>query len=64
MATFEELKKLAEENGVELTEDMLDMVAGGAYTKDEWDAMTPEERKAAQDRSIMAKIMKKPCELD
>ena len=49
---------------VEINEDELDLVAGGAYTREEWDAMTSEERKAAQLRSILAWQQKKACELD
>lgn len=60
---LEVLKDMA--NGQELPEEILDAVAGGAYTDEEWFAMTEEERKAAQRRSIAAKLSKKaPCELD
>ena len=58
------LKELAGE-GVELNDDVLDAVAGGAYTEEEWFAMSEEERKAAQQRSIVAKtLLKIECELD
>lgn len=64
MMNMEEIKKLAEEEGIELTDEMLEAIAGGAYTKEEWDAMTVEEQTAAQRRSILAKIRQLPCELD
>ena len=58
------IKELAGE-GVELPEEILDAVAGGAYTVEEWNAMSVEERQAAQQRSLMAKfILGIPCELD
>ena len=43
---------MAEADGVELTEDDLELIAGGKYTYEEWYAMTVEERKAAQRNSI------------
>ena len=62
---LEELQKLATEKGVELPDDILDEVAGGAYTEEEWKNMTVEERQAAQQRSLLAKlIFHTPCELD
>ena len=62
---LQELQKLAAEKGVELPDDILDEVAGGAYTQEEWNNMSEEERKAAQKRSLLAKlVLKKPCELD
>lgn len=49
----------------EINEEELDLVAAGAYTVEEWNAMSVEERKAAQMRSIMAKtVLNTPCELD
>lgn len=57
------LKELAGE-GVELSDEILEAVAGGAYTEEEWAAMTTEERRAAQDRSVFAKMFNAPCELD
>ncbi len=58
------LKELAGE-GVELNDEVLDAVAGGAYTTEEWNAMTVEERQAAQQRSLIAKyVTKTPCEMD
>lgn len=58
------LKEMAGE-GVELPEEILDEVAGGAYTDEEWWAMTTEERQAAQQRSLIAKLVTKtPCEMD
>lgn len=58
------IKEMAGE-GVELPEEILDAVAGGAYSVEEWNAMSTEERQAAQQRSIVAKvILKIPCELD
>lgn len=58
------LKEMAGE-GVELPEEILDEVAGGAYSVEEWNQMTTEERQAAQQRSIIAKyVTKTPCEMD
>ena len=58
------IKEMAGE-GVELPEEILDAVAGGAYSVEEWNAMSTEERQAAQQRSVVAKvILKIPCELD
>ena len=64
MAAIDEKKKFADENGIELTEDMLDAIAGGRYTYEEWKNMTTDERKAAQLASIMARINNAPCALD
>lgn len=61
---LEVLQKLAAEKGVELPDDILDEVAGGYYTMEEWNSMTPEERQAAQRRSIRARRINQPCELD
>ena len=57
------IKEIAGE-GVELPDEIVEAVAGGAYTDEEWFSMTTEERQAAQRRSIIAKIAKKPCEMD
>ncbi len=58
------IQELAGE-GVELPDEILDEVAGGAYTDEEWFAMTEEERKAAQQRSLLNKlVLKQPCEMD
>lgn len=58
------IKEMAGE-GVELPEEILDAVAGGAYSVEEWNQMSTEERRAAQDRSLIAKlILEQPCELD
>lgn len=57
-------KKLNPQEGVEIPEDILDDVAGGAYTTEEWNAMTTKERQMAQQRSIQAKIRNLPCEMD
>ena len=60
-----EIQKLAADKGVELPDELIDAVAGGAYTEEEWFAMSPEERQAAQHRSLVAKvILHLPCELD
>ena len=50
--------------GLEIPEEILEAVAGGAYSVEEWNAMSTEERQAAQQRSILAQIMKTECELD
>lgn len=58
------IKEMAGE-GVELPEELLDAVAGGAYTVEEWNAMSVEERQAAQQRSLLARfVLNQPCELD
>ena len=57
-----EIKKPVPE---EIKDDELDMVAGGAYSVEEWNAMSTEERQAAQQRSLIAKfVTKTACELD
>ncbi|MBQ6381627.1 MAG: hypothetical protein IJJ41_08545 [Clostridia bacterium] len=61
---LDEMKKVAEENGVELTEDMLDAIAGGRYSYEEWEKMTDDERIAAQLASVMARAQNQPCALD
>ena len=48
----------------EILDEELDMVAGGAYTKEQWDAMSMQERVAAQSRSALARYKNQPCELD
>ena len=59
-----ELTRLAAEKGVELPDNILDLVAGGEYTIEEWLAMSEEERKAAQNRSMAAYLIGQPCEMD
>ena len=60
-----EIQKLAADKGVELPDELIDAVAGGAYTQDEWNSMSTEERQAAQRRSMLAKyVFHTPCELD
>lgn len=48
----------------EIMDDELDLVAGGAYTKEEWAAMSTAERAAAQQRSRNARRNNRPCEMD
>ena len=48
----------------EIMDDELDLVAGGAYSVEEWNAMTLEEKQAAQRRSRLAQRKGLPCELD
>ena len=48
----------------EIMDDELDLVAGGAYSLEEWKAMTKAERLAAQKRSLDAHAKNLPCELD
>ena len=48
----------------EINDDELDLVAGGAYTVEEWNAMTLEEKQAAQRRSRLAQRRGIACELD
>ena len=35
MAALDEMKKFADENGIELTDEMLDAIAGGRYSYEE-----------------------------
>lgn len=48
----------------EINEEELDLVAGGAYTQEEWNSMSTEERQAAQQRSIRAILRNQPCEME
>lgn len=64
MANIEEIKKIAAEDGVELTEEMLEAIAGGKYTYEEWKAMTDEERIAAFAESTANRAIGQPCKLD
>ncbi|MBQ7203252.1 MAG: hypothetical protein IJS03_04445 [Eubacterium sp.] len=64
MAALDEIKKYAAEEGIELTDDMLEAIAGGRYSYEEWKNMTTEERQAAQLASIMARMNNQPCALD
>ena len=57
------IKEMAGE-GVELPEEILDAVAGGAYSVEEWNQMSTEERQEAQRRSVLARLLEAPCELD
>ncbi|MBR2590049.1 MAG: hypothetical protein IKE65_03920 [Clostridia bacterium] len=61
---LDDIKKVAEENGIELTPEMLDAVAGGAFTPEEWANFTPEERQRLAMESITNKTIGKPCCLD
>jgi len=49
---------------VEINDEELDLVAGGAYTREEWEAMSTAERAAAQQRSRNARRNNRPCEMD
>ena len=60
---LDELKKVADEEGIELTDEMLDKVAGGAIPPEIWDGMTEEERKAAQIQSLINMAQGKECAL-
>ena len=65
--TEEEAKTYFEQLNANCTvsDDELDAVAGGAYSVEEWNQMSTEEREAAQQRSIFAKVfLNAPCELD
>ncbi|MBQ9673099.1 MAG: hypothetical protein IJV39_00545 [Ruminococcus sp.] len=64
MANIEDIKKLASEDGIEISEEELEAIAGGAYTYEEWTKMSKEERRAAQLRSQAAHVLELPCELD
>ena len=64
LPSLEELMKQAAEKGIELPDDLTEFVDGGAYTREEWKAMSTEERIAAQNRSLAARLMGTPCEMD
>ena len=60
-----ELTKLAADQGLELPDEVIDAVAGGVYSQEEWASMSTEERMAAQKRSVIYKfVLHQPCELD
>lgn len=50
--------------GNEIPDEILDAVAGGAYTYEEWFSLTEEERKKLQMQSVLAKDLDLPCGLD
>ena len=50
--------------GFEIDDFQLELVAGGVYTYEEWKAMTTEERMEATNRSEYARSQGKYCELD
>ena len=58
------MDKKVNENVQEIKDDELDLVAGGAYTTEQWNSMTTAERQAAQQRSIRAILRKQPCEME
>ncbi|MEE0875635.1 MAG: hypothetical protein UIH27_19600 [Ruminococcus sp.] len=64
MANIEDIKKFADEKGVEISDEMLEAIAGGRYTLEEWDNMTDEERIAAFAESTANRAVGKPCKLD
>ena len=55
MANIEDIKKMASENGVEITDEILADVAGGYYSTEEWLKMSAAERQKAKDDSIELK---------
>ena len=63
MANLEELKKMAEENGIELTDEMLESVAG-RYLPPNWNGMTPDETNAFLLESLRARMMAQHCIID
>ncbi len=63
MALLDEMKKVADEKGIELTDDMLEAIAGGKIDPAIWEKMTEEERKAAQIQSMLNIAQGKPCDL-
>ena len=60
---LDEMKKIADEEGIELTDEMLDAVAGGVIPPEIWNNMTEEERKQAQIQSMLNIAQGKPCDL-
>jgi len=50
--------------GNEIPDDILDAVAGGAYTYEEWFSLSEEERKKLQMQSVLAKDLNLSCGLD
>ncbi len=61
--TKAELAALATDEGVELTDDMLDDISGGAMDSEVWATMSPEERKKAQMISIAMIKKNQTCNL-
>ena len=61
MANIDDLKNVER---IELDDEMLNFVGGGVYSEEEWNNMTPEERKQAWIDSIKARAKKEYCNLD
>ena len=59
-----EFDKIAKEKEMNIDEEMLNFVAGGIYTKEEWDAMTYEEKMEAWKVSIDNRAKNVYCQLD
>ena len=62
MANIEDIKKLADEQGVELSEDMLETIAGGYYSVEEWLKMSAAEREKAKNDSLELRKQLAYCE--
>ena len=48
----------------EINDDELKDVNGGAYSVEEWNKMSTQERIAAQQKSVLAKRRGEPCDMD
>ncbi|GEM_PF-6136736 len=56
---------MAEEKKINAIDDeALDNVTGGVIPEEEWNNMTDAEKKAAQDDSLIKKLMGEVCPLD
>ena len=59
-----DLDKIAKEKNLEIDEEMLDFIAGGVYSEEEWNGMTPEERMEAWRVSKINRAKHVYCKLD
>ena len=61
---MEEIRKDTDNQRVEIDEEMLDFVAGGVYSQEEWAAMSVEERMEAWRISKINRLKHVYCQLD
>lgn len=64
MANIEEIKKIADEKGIELTDEMLEKVAGGFFSEEEWNKLTKAQQDAYIEESMINWTIGQPCILD
>ena len=58
------MQNLSEPYNIELDEEFLNFVSGGVYSPEEWERMTPEERKQAWMDSLANRAAGVYCQLD